>query len=156
MIQFEFQDRQERYEQRLVKQILAAHGVPQQNIGYHAKQLGEEFNLRWFNDSYQDCPVAIESRKLKKPIDFGAIFTEKYHKSEWWLCFEEATNNWPDRDGIAVVFDYYGDNIADLVVHNRPHLETDCVDLVLRGPNTTITSWAQFLKRLCQTWRYSE
>jgi hypothetical protein len=155
MLNFEFQDKQERYEQKLVKQILAAHGLPQVTIGYHAAQLGDELNLRWFNESFSNCPVAVESRRIKL-FDLTGVYNGKFKRSEWWKCFEEVGNNYPDRDGHALIFARHGSGYPDLVVHNRTHIQTHISDTALYQSGAVITSWAEFLTAICVNWRYSE
>jgi hypothetical protein len=156
MINFEFQDKQERFEQRLVKQILVAHGMPQTSVGYHARTLGDEMNLRWFNEEFHDCPVAIESRKVKSPVSTSDIFclNNKHKKTEWWKCYEEARDNWPDRNGIAVIFDYHGDDIPDLVLHNRTDIYSSKGFYSWPSDQRYLECWKTFLEALTERWRY--
>lgn len=114
----EYQDKNERYEQRIATDILRALSV--QGLAGLKKQMAEEFNLTYVNMSYvRTYSSAFECRKMPKALDLKQLLTKDISKTWMGRQLEEVKENWPDRSYRYLIFDYHGDGVGDLVLHNR-------------------------------------
>lgn len=104
-----FQDKQERYSEVLAKKILTSIGVMTYNR--------ERDSLFTINSDFL-TDIALDSKKIPKPLTLDQFMNAKVCKSQYVKVYEEFRQNWHDRTYFALIFDYHGDSIADLVMHN--------------------------------------
>lgn len=116
--EFELPDKQARYEVRLGRQLLAAMGMDSLVISGLVREQGEGFGFTYLNEQFFGTQLAMASRKLRRPVTMETILKGIEGKSEWFDAFLDARDNWPTAQAVAVVFDWHGDKVPDLVVHN--------------------------------------
>jgi len=109
----EFQNKDERYSETLAKKVLTS-------LGYMTYNRDKDTLLTINNDILTD--IALDSKKVSKPITLDQFVNVKFAKTQYVKAYDELRQNWPDRDKFALIFDYHGDSIADMVMHNSASL----------------------------------
>lgn len=114
--------KQVNYGRTLVRKLLEAGGASPARILADARRAGDEFGFAWFNAEYSSCPVAIDCHKLSRPIDFQAVANDRFRSTEHFKVFEESRKSYSTADSFTLIFDYRGDGVPDLVLHDHPSL----------------------------------
>jgi hypothetical protein len=144
------------FEQKITRALLAAGGAASTVATNEHRKLRDEFGLNWFNTNHPNCPLAIESRKLREPVDLAALVRGDGRKTAHYRMHQELKQNWPDRP-VGLVWDTHGDGISDLILHQDSHLlypEAFMVRFYTDEEQTYfIQPFKAFLLRLSQVWQ---
>jgi hypothetical protein len=138
------------YQQTRVKQVLAALIDNSFKRMAHLRNAGEALGFGWFNDAFPDCPVTLEARKVREPVQLARSYRASTSKTELWKAYYETRDNWPDRL-VGLIFDRHGDMVSDLVVHNATWLVDDTkpvFEIPAEGDTFFVQELKWFLEKL--------
>lgn len=111
-------DKQGNYESKIATKILTALGIGPKEVKDH---LGSDPTLPWVIQNYLHSSVGIGTKRLTHRLDMGEIlgYSAKFVRTEVYKAFSEIAQNWPDTRYKVLVFDYHGDGIPDLALHDN-------------------------------------
>lgn len=119
--QLEFRDKQESYDEKVAKAILTSLQVP-----HYLVRSNGGISLRNVNETFLESRnIAVESKKLSKPLDLNQFFSNKLEKSEYLRAYNDLRQNWPTVENFVLIFDKHADGIGDLAVFNSQVLVND-------------------------------
>lgn len=110
-----------KYDQNMAKKFLKAFGLLPSVIKSTTAAAGSDFGLSYVTSHYSSPYwVALESFKPRKPVDLAAILRggKAITQQSFWTAWQQLCEDWPDFNYHALVFDYHGDGVGDLVLHN--------------------------------------
>ena len=117
-----YTDKNVRYDTKITRMVLGAIGLSPSKVSELRAQAPSEFGLMKINNEIFDNTIALECRKVNRPIKLETLIKGVKGKCEWWELFTEAKQNWTDRQAVGVVFDWHGDGIPELIVHDSAAL----------------------------------
>lgn len=101
------QQRQERFEDRIVERILRLGGFQAPYIKHYRYQAGGKFDFVWFNQ--EACfPAVLSARKLTKGSTFvedvSNMMGKSFTKCEMFMCYKDTADMAGDHSNIGFIF----------------------------------------------------
>lgn len=154
-----WQDKNERYSKTVARKLLLAMGLQPMDVSSIVKMAGEGFGLNWLNTEYLDSRLAVDCRKVDVALPLRQMLRGGVTKTSHFIAWEEARQNWPGRDVVALVFDRRGDDLPDMVWHNSSLFDPDTDEdewvmrFVVKGEPFTVQPLSGFLRRFSGRFR---
>lgn len=127
------QVRQTNYEYRLLRQLLS-YVQTTGSIKQLEADVGDNFGFGWFNTTYSLIPIYLGCVKLRNPITlttFSPGICSKGRGAEFYNVFCELRQDQSEKPFTAVVFDYHGDALPDMVLTDFDMLGNEQLDWLL-------------------------
>jgi len=126
------------------------------------KEICKQLRIPFDKDSYESLPqfllthvgagLGMMTKKAPGPISMQLLTSKKFSSSAVWKTYQDAAENYSKAGTIAVVFDYHGDGLGDLVMHNNPVKFTADSDWALKimvnGQAYFVQSLKSFISKL--------
>lgn len=151
-----FPDKHDVYDEKISRQVLTAVGMPPMAISQLKRDNDGALTLAYVNREVHPDSIAFMAVKLSGPVELSSLVKCRGSRvTEVWKYHDQLEADWPDAK-TALVFDYHGDKVPDLVIHNCSTYrvadeETGSWHMTVwkgsQGPYY-VQEWSEFIKRI--------